>query len=192
MMNALIAAVAKSVLAAGISDPRKLIWGVYPSSSSSNDDTEVLTELTHAVRRATSRVQMAKVGEPLFIRHKPSIQRHLSSGDDRKDPTSQLDTVHLNPAYEGKISGKHVIVIDDCVTHGVSFGVAAALLRKAGAKSIDCLALGKFGNQLGAYDINVSASPFAPLAPSSYSVGQLRHFTRTLSDVNAQLRNLVQ
>lgn len=46
--------------------------------------------------------------------------------------------MHLNPFYKDhqRLVGKNVIVVDDCTTYGVSFGVASALLRAGSNKSL--------------------------------------------------------
>ena len=149
------------------------------SVSSRNDDTEVLSDFTHRLRTTVSRAQMSRRGEPLFIRHKPSAKRSAGSGGDRTDPTDQLLTLHLNPYYRDKsrLKGKRVIVLDDCTTYGVSFGVAAALLRKAGAQAVTGVALGKFGNQLRHYEIDILSDPFLPLATTSFKVAAVGGFS---------------
>jgi hypothetical protein len=162
-LNALLAVSARSLLTDGITSKAGL-WGVYPSSNSANADGEILSDFTHRLRTTASRVQFAKRGHPLFIRHKPSTKRSTAGVSvDRADPTEQLLTVHLNPHYKGKLSGKHAIVIDDCTTYGVSFGVAATLLLKAGAGAVTGVALGKFGGKLHRYEIELTADPFTPL-----------------------------
>lgn len=68
------------------------IWGYYPCSSSKNNGSEIIAEFC-ALARAMYKKQLK---EPLFIRHKSSIKRHIIGGD-RTDPTSQIETLHLNP-----------------------------------------------------------------------------------------------
>ena len=163
-LNALLAMVARSLLTQGVDSFPKLFWGVFPSSASDNSDSEVLSDFTHRLRTTVSKVRMARKGEPLFVRHKPSTKRSSAgSRTDRLDPTEQIETIHLNPKYRGNLTGRNVIVVDDCTTHGVSFGVAAALLRKAGANSVTCIALGKFGRSLRDYQIDITSDPFQPL-----------------------------
>lgn len=170
-LNALLALTARSLLIDGTDQVNDLIWGVYPSSSSANDDSDVLSDFTHRLRTTVSRVRYARRGEPLFIRHTPSIKRSRAGGSvDRTDPSGQIVSLHLNPVYRKNISGRHVIVVDDCTTYGVSFGVAAAFLNKAGAASVTGIALGKFGNTLRYYDINILTDPFAPVAASGFQV----------------------
>jgi hypothetical protein len=152
------------------------MWGVFPSSSSNNNDTDVLSDFTHRLRTTVSKVRLAKRGEPLFIRHTPSPKRSKGGGGDRTNPRQQIETLHLNPAYRKNVKGRNVVVIDDCATYGVSFGVAAALLRKAGANSVTGVALGKFGHQLRYYEIDINSDPFAPVPAGKYAVRVNRAF----------------
>lgn len=177
-LNALLTVVARSLLCEGVGAWNKLFWGVYPSSNSSNLDDEVLSDFTHRLRTTVSRVRMANRGKPLFIRHKPSIKRHTKSGNiDRTDPTDQITSIHLNPEYRGKLHDRNVIVVDDCTTYGVSFGVASAFLKAAGAASVTCIALGKFGDQLREYSISINEDPFAPVVNADqFSINKVSHF----------------
>jgi hypothetical protein len=140
------------------------VWSYYPSSDSANDGSEVMAGFcTHA-----RTIFKKRTDGPLFIRHKPVGKRHHGNTD-RLDPSDQLDSIHLNPAYERKIKGKVVAVLDDYLTYGVSFGVSAALLKKAGAKKVIAVAMGKYGNVAHLYDIEIkSKSVFAPI--SEYTV----------------------
>lgn len=93
----------------------------------------------------------------MFFRYKPSTKRSsVGVGVDRLKPTEKIESIYLNPQYRHKIVNRNVIVIDDCTTHGVSFGVAAVFLRKAGAKSVTCITLGKFGRSLRGYRIEIT------------------------------------
>jgi hypothetical protein len=139
-------------------------------------------------------VQYCKRGVPLFLRHTPSSRRSSGGGGDRTDPSEQLQTVHLNPFYKEKqrLVGKNVIVVDDCTTYGVSFGVASALLHKAGAASITGVALGKFGNALRYLEIDIRSDPFAPISSTAFSVTATASFSGTTSDTTQQiLRKLI-
>ncbi|WP_028731321.1 phosphoribosyltransferase [Pandoraea sp. E26] len=171
-LNALLAVTARSLLMLGAGEVKNFVWGVYPSSNSSNTDDETLSDFTHRLRTTVSRVHYAKRGEPLFVRHAPSVKRSGSGyTGDRHDPTGQMTTVHLNPFYRknGSLRGKKIVVVDDCTTYGVSFGVAAAFLLKAGAESVTGIALGKFGNRLSAYQIDLDSDPFAPVSPNNFT-----------------------
>lgn len=103
-------------------------------------------------------------------------------------------TLHLNPFYreKGRLVGKHVITIDDFTTHGVSFDVAAALLRKAGAASMTGVAVGKFGNQLTHYDIEINSDPYAPIPKGAYAVTQQSFSGITSSTTQQTLTKLIR
>lgn len=186
-LNALLAVTARSLLTDGWGSKKDSLWGVYPSSSSDNDDTEILSDFTHRLRTTVSRVRFCKRGEPLFIRHTASPKRHTGGGGDRTDPTSQIQTLYLNPAYKGKINGRHVVVVDDCLSYGLSFSVASAFLRKAGAASVTGIALGKFGEQLRYYEITILSDPFQPvikggwkMKPNEWWVGKKSQVSQNL------------
>lgn len=167
-LNALLAVTARSLLINGIGHTEGLVWGVYPSSSSSNTDDEILSDFTHRLRTTVSRVHFSKKGEPLFIRHVASSKRSKGGGGERTDPSEQVLTIHINPFYRKKIRGKNVIVVDDCTTYGVSFGVAASFLLSAGAASVTGIALGKFGDKLRQYQIILNSDPFSPITHAGF------------------------
>lgn len=185
-LNALLTVVSRSLLMDGTGAIKDLVWGVFPSSRSDNDDTDTLCDFTHRLRTTVSRVRFSKRGEPLFIRHSPSAKRSAGGGGDRTDPTEQILTLHLNPFYKNsnRLINKNVILIDDCTTYGVSFGVASAFLRKAGAASVTGIALGKFGNQLRHYEIDILTDPFEPVTHDGFAVtssGWLQGTTNVVS-----------
>lgn len=191
-LNALLAVTARSILIDDIVEQPNLFWGVYPSSSSDNDDTEVLSDFSHRLRTTLSRVRYAARDNPLFIRHTPSSKRSKGGGGDRTDPSEQILTLHLNPEYQGKLKGRNVIVIDDCTTYGVSFGVAAAFLRAAGCASVTGVGLGKFGNQLRYYEIDINSDPFKPVDEDDFVVSKAEFFDgATDSTSKKELRELL-
>lgn len=127
-------------------------WACYPGSDSSNDGTEVMDDFVNLARETFKR----RTRGPIFIRHTPAAKRHLQQrGEDRTDPSSQIGTICINPEYRGKLEGTTVAVLDDYLTYGVSFGVASALLRKAGVERILAVSMGKFGAQARFYNIEV-------------------------------------
>lgn len=190
-LNALLAATARSLLYDGVASAESLFWGVYPSSKSTNNDSEVLSDFTHRLRTVTSHVQMARREHPLFIRHQQTFRRSKSNGD-RNDPNAQVETIHLNPEYRGKLRKRNVIVVDDCVTYGVSFGVAAAYLRKAGVNSVTGVALGKFGNCLHEHQIEITSDPFAPVLAGGYVVKPMRAMESDYNnDAKVALKDLI-
>ena len=104
-----------------------------------------------------------RLKEPLFIRHTRTKPRHTNTAEDRTNPDSQLRTINLNPFYKGKLKGQRVVVLDDYLTYGVSFSVAAAFLRQAGVAKVIGVSMGKFGNCARRYTINIHDDPFAPI-----------------------------
>ncbi len=183
-LTALLAVACRSMKMDNILDG-KLFWGVFPSSASANDDTEVLSDFVQRLRTAASGVHFAKRGEPLFIRHTKSVKRSTSNVGDRTDPSNQIETLHLNPAYKSQLKGRNVIVVDDCTTYGVSFAVAAAFLYAAGVKKVVGIALGKFGNRLEHTNISILTCPFEVVSPGGYQVVSREYFDEA-TDPNAQ------
>jgi hypothetical protein len=193
-LNALLAVTARSLLMEGFGTKKDLVWGVYPSSASSNNDGEVLSDFTHRLRTTVSRVRLAKKGQPLFIRHTASSKRSAGGSADRTNPSEQVLTVHLNPYYaqSGRLVGKHVVLIDDCTTYGVSFGVAASFLRAAGAASVTGVALGKFGSQIRYYEIDISSDPFRPVAAKHFKITMAEAMPGATNDsAQSTLQNLI-
>lgn len=190
-LRALLTVTARSLLSSGLVNVPEQMWAVYPSSKSSNTDEDTLSDFTHRLRTTTSNVRFAKRGTPLFVRHAASVKRSTSNTA-RTDPANQVETLHLHPEYRHKVSGRNVFVIDDCLTYGLSFGVAAAFLRKAGAASVNGIALGKFGDQLHAFDIIIKSNPFAPVRSGQYTCASAARCTGTTkSDAQSTLRDIL-
>lgn len=192
-LMALLTVTSRSLLRDGVADLPDQMWGFYPSSSSTNDDSDTLSDFTHRLRSTTSRVHFAKRGSPLFIRHQASPKRSSQTSTlSRFDPASQVETLHLNPDYRNKIGGRHVFVVDDCTTYGLSFGAAAAFLRRAGAHSVTGVALGKFGNQFHHFDITINSDPFSPVGAGHYACNAVNGTPGvTNPDAQATLRNII-
>lgn len=190
-LNALLAVTARSLL----TDPFTVdtnFWAVYPSSSSDNSGNEILSDFMQRLRTTVSRVHFAERDQPLFIRHRQSQKRSSGGTVNRLDPSDQLLSLHVNPYYKKQIRGRNVVVVDDCVSYGVSFGVAAGLLLAAGAKSVTGIALGKFGNQLHEFQILVSGNPFEPLKVTDFTFKVIGGFTgATDSNLQASLLTLI-
>jgi hypothetical protein len=191
-LTALLTIAARSLLKSGFGSTDNLLWGVFPSSKSGNDDKEVLSDFTHRLRTTVSKVRLAKRGKPLFIRHHFSSKRSSGASVSRTDPKEQVETLHLNPEYRDKIAGRHVVVVDDCTTYGLSFGVATGFLRAAGAVAVSGVALGKFGDQLRDYEVDVKSDPFAPVGPTGYVSTQPVVFSGTTNGTAQHLlRSLI-
>lgn len=171
-LNALLTITSRSLLLEWGKERKGIFFGVFPSSNPANHNNEVLTDFTHRLRTTVSRVHYADRNDPLFIRHAASPKRSKGQGGDRTDPTPQITTLHLNPTYAQSIKGKDVILIDDCTTYGLSFGVAAAFLSAAGAASMTGIALGKFGARLEHYHIILNSDPFAPIKACDFKMVQ--------------------
>jgi len=169
-LNALLAITSRSLLQEWGGEKKGIFFSVFPSSNPANYNNEVLTDFTHRLRTTVSRVHFESRDEPLFVRHSASPKRSHGQGGDRTDPTSQITTLHLNPRYATNIKGKDVFLVDDCTTYGLSFGVAAAFLKAAGASSMTGIALGKFGSRLEHYEINITGNPYKPLKPSDFAM----------------------
>lgn len=136
------------------------LWSYYPSSSSKNDGTELISDFGELARTTFKR---PKGKAPLFIRHTPKAPRHKSSPDDRENPASEIRSIHLHPSYKDALGGKTIVVLDDYTTTGVSFSVASAFLRKAGATKVLAVAMGKFPRASYILDIDLHGTPFAPV-----------------------------
>lgn len=185
-LTALLIVTSRSLLIENINNTTNLLWAVYPSSTkNTNKSPEILSDFTHRLRTTTSRVHFAKDGEPLFIRHSSSMKRSTNKSISRTNPADQIQTLNINPFYKNKIQGKNIIIIDDCTTYGLSFGVATAFLLKAGAASVKCLALGKFGNAINYFNIKILTDPFLPVASNEFEVIEERKMSG-LSNNNTQ------
>ena len=128
-------------------------------------------------------MRFAKRDEPLFIRRTASPKRLAGAGGNRYDPTEQLKTLHINPFYKqsGRLTGKHVVVVDDCTKYGMSFGIASALLEKAGATDASGVALGKFGDKLTHFEIAVTGDLFKLLSSADYVINSKTNFNGAAS-----------
>lgn len=106
----------------------------YPDSLPSDFVNE--TEIELAYSTVMEKIGKAKISDFGIHLHgtedSTSIKRSTSTfSGDRLDPTNQLLTIHLNPLYKASIKDKHVIVVDDCTTYGISFAVAASSFDKS-------------------------------------------------------------
>jgi hypothetical protein len=134
-------------------------WAWYPSSKANSEHTEVMREFCRLAQTTFGR----KTRGPLFVRHKTAAARHMQKGS-RTDPRMQIESVHLNPDYRGHLEGKTVAILDDYLTYGLSFGVASAILKKAGVARVLGIAMGKFGDCAEVYDIAIEQDDvFAPI-----------------------------
>ncbi len=135
-------------------------WGYYPSASL-EENNELFT--FKEILRKSFKSSLTK--ENILIRTKASPQRKLMSDTARvtNGCDSQFDSIILNPWFNGKIKGESICIIDDFTNHGSSCETVRHLLKKAGAKKIIFISIGKFrfdykvfdyaltGNVYGAY-----------------------------------------
>jgi hypothetical protein len=79
---------------------------------------------------------------------------------------TQATTVHLGPSYQGRLTGKTVIVFDDFTTQGMSLEWARLLLRAGGAQRTVLLTVGKYGATHTSFDLRDGRhiNPYAPNA----------------------------
>lgn len=142
------------------------VWGWYPSSKANNESHEVMKIFCTLARTTFGLTTRG----PLFIRHQDTAKRtYMKTG--RTDPTSEFASLKINPVYDGKLAGKTVAVIDDFLTHGLSFGVSSHLLTQAGAKKVICVAMGKFGNTAKVYEFGKSI-PYQPMSGTASTAAQ--------------------
>lgn len=123
----------------------KPIWCLYPGHD--GDYTSVLSKFITMI----ARLFREKYVQDLILRHTPSIKSSAARAR-RNYPKmdNQLQTIHLNPAMKNKIEGQSVIVIDDFTTYSQSFETARNFLLNANAKSVACIAIGKYPIQYDA------------------------------------------
>jgi soluble P-type ATPase len=115
-------------------------WTVYPGSQGGPN-----ASLGPFVATA-ARLFRDRYVHDLLVRHTPAVD----SGQARNagqvvDYDNQINTVHLNPSHRARIEGKHVVVVDDFETQGYSFECARNLLLEAGAATVTCICMGKYG-----------------------------------------------
>lgn len=117
------------------------VWGIAPSSGS-NLNKDMLNFKDKA--RCMMKKKFTREDENLFLRHTPIEKSHsLNSIIREKEGASRhLASIHLNPEY--KVKGKNICIFDDYLTHGNIFEAMRNILRKAGAKKIFFVSLGRF------------------------------------------------
>lgn len=90
-------------------------------------------------------------GHPVDIRSLRRIHPTRSqvglSADERQSNVS--GAFALDPEACDAIRGRHILLIDDVLTTGSTVGACASLLKEAGAKEVDCLAVAMAGGGAG-------------------------------------------
>jgi hypothetical protein len=143
-------------------------WGIYPSSGT--DTNQDLDYFKETVRKSLN--SGPKTEQPILIRKEATSKRHELSQNQRITNAcdSQLDTIVINPYYEGKIEGKVICIIDDFTTYGTSCETVRLLLEKAGASKVIFIALGKFGHTYYKFDYIIHGDVFR-----NYTFKKLSH-----------------
>lgn len=148
---------------AGISNLPKFkdidIWAIAPSSGSSLNK-EMLDFKDKA--RCMMKKRYTKQGESLFVRHAPITKSHNLASNLREQygATRHFDSIHLNPSY--KVAGKNICIFDDYLTHGNTFEAMRNILRKAGAKKIIFVSLGRFKKNYIYQDYKITGDVTSP------------------------------
>jgi hypothetical protein len=134
------------------------IWDIYPSSSKER----VNEDLLYFARMAAHSFKKTFPKHRLLIRKAPASKRHFKNPALRVDHgcKEELETMIINPAYNGKLAGKSVAIIDDFTRFGTSCETARILLREAGVRKVVFIAMGKFGgdNQYHAYEYSIAGN----------------------------------
>ncbi|MCT0163827.1 hypothetical protein [Lactiplantibacillus pentosus] len=120
-------------------------WGAMPSSGM--EPSDILVEFKDRCRYLTGK----KTKAPILIRYRKIIKSHSLSKDERLKLGAGrlLDSVKINPYYEGKLKDKTICIIDDYVTNGATTEMARNLLEKTGVKKIIFISLGRFLSNYG-------------------------------------------
>lgn len=107
-------------------------WGVFPSSSASTP-SEPLEQILDALRFASNNSHTR--GGPLLVRH-TDVSKSRKGSRDERIPAKHLESVKVSDAYDGKLGGRTVAILDDYWTSGASFEAARVLLTAQGVKKV--------------------------------------------------------
>lgn len=124
-------------------------WGIFPSSGLQLN--EHMFEFKERARYCMGGHQPKAVitgpyKDNLLVRHTAIRKSHYisSSERERQGCKRHFESIHLNPAYKGKLRDKNVCIFDDYLTYGNSFETARNLLRHEDVNEIIFVSLGKF------------------------------------------------
>lgn len=93
--------------------------------------------LAHAVGRAAGRT----VVPDLLVRHRRTrVHKNLSAAARRRNVAGAF-SVHR--AWQGRLSGQRILLIDDVLTTGATVSACARTLRRGGAAGVDVLVLAR-------------------------------------------------
>lgn len=123
-------------LAAG----RSAIWCLYPGHDGPHQS--ILSNFVSMASQAFNEKNFSN----LIIRHEQA--KHSSASRYQHilvNLNNQLSTINLNSEYKTVIKDKTVVVVDDFTTEAYSFETARNFIFNAGAASVICIAVGKYG-----------------------------------------------
>jgi hypothetical protein len=152
---------------------RNAIWCLYPGHDGPHNS--ILTDFVTMISRAFN-----QKNSELIQRHTRAI--HSSSSRYRGMGVAidnQFQTIQLNPAFDTIIKGKTVIVVDDFTTEAYSFETARNFIFNANAKSVICIAVGKYHKPYFAYCAkdNTTWDSFVPateLTQGNFTISRLQ------------------
>jgi ComF family protein len=93
------------------------------------------------IGNALARLTDAESVPDLLVRHRrtPS-QGHLSRAERHRNVAGAFS---VRPSRLARLRGRRVVLVDDVLTTGATVDACAAVLRRAGAASVDVLALAR-------------------------------------------------
>lgn len=122
------------------------VWCVYPNSDCTY--TSVLDKFLDVAARL---FRDRYCGNLICRGRTVPSSRHLRKRREQPLLSTQLRSIYLNPAHQARVSGRPVIVVDDFTTESKAFETARNFLLNAGASSVMCIAVGKYGNNYTVY-----------------------------------------
>ncbi len=169
-------------------------WAYFPASTPKKPEEEIIAQYADLARHAFG--NRKKHPYPILIRHTATQARHSGFVGNRTDPNSQISTLKVHEYYKTKIRGTTVAIVDDFTTYGTSFGVAETLLKQAGARKVLCFSIGKFGDTLLKYNIELgSANSFTTMSENYYykteRIASGERFDFALEELCLKMRGLI-
>lgn len=163
------------------------IWSIAPSSGKSFNK-EMMEFKDNA--RVLMHCRNTKKNENLFIRHTAIEKSHLLNADYRINSGAKrhLDTIYINPNYN--VAGKNICIFDDYLTHGNTFEAMRNLLRKAGAKNIIFVSLGRFKRDYIYQDYEIEGNVYKPNGFTYSEILKKRIFYRCNNQARIEVENL--
>ena len=153
--------------------PRNPIFTVYPSSTPGKANPvleeflDPVAKLFHGYFRDDLLVRAADAPDTSLLRARGGEAAF----------SMQTNTVHMNPAYAGKLEGRSVIVVDDFITTGMSLEWARHLLLAAGAEEVTLLTIGKYLKPHRLYTLKSGAADeLSPFEVTTYIPEQIFDF----------------